>query len=203
MTDLPRILVVDDTPANVRLLDAVLRPRGFDIVTATSGQEALDAIAMQPPDVVLLDVQMPGMNGYEVCRRVREDPELGALPIIMVTASLSEERTLALEAGADDFVVRPFDQAELVARVRSLVRIKTYHDRLETQATELAELNRTLEARVGEQVAELQGLRQLQRFLPPHVAHLVQHSPELLEPHRREIAVVLCELRGFDAMSMS
>ena len=130
MTDLPRVLVVDDTPANVRLLDAVLRPRGFDIVTAASGQEALDVIAMQPPDVVLLDVQMPGMNGYEVCRRVREDPELGALPIIMVTASLSEERTLALEAGADDFVVRPFDQAELVARVRSLVRIKSYHDQL-------------------------------------------------------------------------
>ena len=203
MTDLPRVLVVDDTPANIRLLDAVLRPRGFDIVTAASGQEALDAIAMQPPDVVLLDVQMPGMNGYEVCRRVREDPELGALPIIMVTASLSEERTLALEAGADDFVVRPFDQAELIARVRSLVRIKAYHDQLQHQARELASLNESLEERVEQQVGELEQLRRLRRFLSPHLADVVLEAGDVLEPHRREIAVVLCELRGFDAISMS
>ena len=203
MSDQPRVLVVDDTPANVRLLDAVLRPRGFDIVTATSGQEALEVIAMQPPDVVLLDVQMPGMNGYEVCRRVREDPELAALPIIMVTASLSEERTLALEAGADDFIVRPFDQAELVARVRSLVRIKSYHDQLQLQASELAALNESLEERVGQQVAELEQLRRLRRFLSPHLADVVLEAGELLEPHRREIAVVLCELRGFDGVSMS
>jgi DNA-binding response OmpR family regulator len=203
VSDQPRVLVVDDTPANIRLLDAVLRPRGFDIVTASSGQEALDAIAMQPPDVVLLDVQMPGMNGYEVCRRVREDPQHAALPIIMVTASLSEERALALEAGADDFVVRPFDQAELVARVRSLVRIKSYHDQLQEQARELAALNESLEERVEQQVDELEKLRRLRRFLSPHLADVVLDSGELLQPHRREIAVVLGELRGFDAISMS
>jgi adenylate cyclase len=203
MSDQARVLVVDDTPANVRLLDAVLRPRGFDIVTAASGQEALDVIAMQPPDVVLLDVQMPGMNGYEVCRRIREDPERAALPIIMVTASLSEERTLALEAGADDFIVRPFDQAELVARVRSLVRIKSFHDQLQQQASELAALNESLEERVDQQVGELEQLRRLRRFLSPHLADVVLEAGELLDPHRREIAVVLCELRGFDGVSMS
>ena len=199
----PRILVVDDTPTNIRLLDAVLSPRGFDVVAAASGAEALAAIETDDPDAVLLDVQMPGMNGYEVCRRIRELPGCTALPVVMVTASLGEERALALEAGADDFVVRPFDQAELVARVRSLVRIKHYHDRLEQQAEELAELNRSLEARVEAQVDELERLRRLRRFLSPHLADVLLESDGLLQPHRGEIAVVHCELRGFDAVSIS
>lgn len=203
MTAPPRVLVVDDTPANVRLLEAVLRPRGFDVVVATSGPEALEAIASAAPDVVLLDVHMPGMNGYEVCRRTRESTTASALPIIMLTASLSEERTLALEAGADDFLVRPFDQAELLARVRSLVRIKTYHDQLERQAAELVALNESLTTRVEDQVQELQRLDRLRRFLAPHLAEMVLDAGDVLEPHRREIAVVLCELRGFDAISMS
>lgn len=199
----PRILVVDDTPANIRLLDAVLTPRGFEVVGVASGAEALTVVGSGDLDVVLLDVQMPGMNGYEVCRRIRELPRRAALPVVMVTASLGEERALALEAGADDFVVRPFDQAELVARVRSLVRIKQYHDRLEQQAGELAELNRSLGERVEAQVDELERLRRLRRFLSPHLADVLLQDDALLRPHRGEIAVVHCELRGFDAVSIS
>ena len=122
------ILVVDDLPQNVRLLRAVLEPRGYDVCDAASGEEAL---ALLPSvDLVLLDVLMPGMDGYEVCRRIRADPATAFLPVVMITASGEQEKRRALEAGADDFVTKPFDQAELLARVGSLLRIKRYHDGL-------------------------------------------------------------------------
>ena len=120
------ILVVDDVPQNVRLLEAVLAPRGYAVVTATSGEEALDRL--QGVDLVLLDVVMPGIDGYEVCRRVRSDPRTSFVPVVMVTASGEQEKRRAIEAGADDFVAKPFDHEELLARVRSLLRIKRYHD---------------------------------------------------------------------------
>ena len=119
---------------------------------AGSGQEALALVAEHRPDLVLLDIVMPEMDGYEVCRRLRQDPATAFLPVVMITASGDQEKLLAIEAGADDFVTKPFDQAELLARVRSLVRIKRYHDTIEGQAAELAEWNRTLEQRVQEQV---------------------------------------------------
>ena len=139
MTPGPRILVVDDTPANVRLLEAVLRPRGYEMLTASSGPEALAAVARDRPDLVLLDIVMPGMDGYEVCRRIRSGPATAFLPVVMITASGHQEKTRALEAGADDFVSKPFDKSELLARVASLARIKRYHDTISRQAAELAE----------------------------------------------------------------
>ena len=151
MTSDPLILVVDDLPQNVRLLDAVLSPQGFRVATASSGKEALDVLSKEHPDLVLLDILMPGIDGYEVCRRIREDPGTAFLPVVMITASDREERIRAIESGADDFVQRPFDQAELLARVRSLVRIKQYHDTIENQAAELARWNRELEQRVQDQ----------------------------------------------------
>jgi adenylate cyclase len=198
-----RILVVDDTPANVRLLEAVLRPRGYDVLTAGSGPEALDVMAADHPDLVLLDIVMPGMDGYEVCRRLRATSAGAVLPVVMITASGNEQKLLALEAGADDFIAKPFDQAELLARVHSLLRVKEYHDLIETQAAELAEWNRTLEARVDEQVAELQRLARLRRYLSPQIAELVLSEPDetILESHRREVAVLFCDLRGFTAFS--
>jgi len=203
MTRTSRILVVDDTPANVRLLEAVLRPRGYDILAAGSGLEALELMATNPPDLVLLDVVMPGMDGYEVCRRLRATAAGAVLPVIMVTASGNEEKTQALEAGADDFIAKPFDQAELLARVRSLLRVKQYHDLVESQAAELAEWNRTLEARVDEQVTELERLARLRRYLSPQIAELLLAAPDetLLKSHRREVAVLFCDLRGFTAFS--
>lgn len=196
------ILVVDDTPANVRLLEAVLSVHGYDVRSAGTGHEALALIAEDPPDLVLLDVQMPGMNGHEVCRRIREDAASAMLPVIVITASGNDEKLAALDAGADDFVARPFDQAELIARVKTLRRIKSYQDTITGQAAELAAWNRALEDQVSEQVGEVERLQRLRRFLSAHVADAVLRSDEaLLEPHRREVAVVHCHLRGFTAFA--
>jgi adenylate cyclase len=198
-----QVLVVDDIAANLRLLDAVLTPRGFVVQTAASGAAALEVIAEQDVDVVLLDVNMPGMSGYEVCRRIRADARTRLLPVVMVTAAPEEERVLALEAGADDFLRQPLEQAELLARVRSLARLKRYHDALDQQAAELTAWNQTLEERVQDQLLELERLRVLRRFLSPQLAEAVFESGDqsLLEPHRREIAVLAWELRGLATVS--
>ena len=113
----------------------------------------------EPVDLVLLDIVMPGMDGYEVCRTLRADETTQFLPIVMITASGQQEKVAAIEAGADDFIAKPFEQAELLARVRSLLRIKRYHDTIEAQAAELAAWNRQLEQRVDEQVDELERAR--------------------------------------------
>jgi adenylate cyclase len=199
----PLILIVDDLPQNVRLLDAVLSPKGFRVATASSGAEALDVLDKEHPDLVLLDILMPGMDGYEVCRRIREDPVTAFLPVIMITASGEEEKIRAIEAGADDFVSKPFDQAELLARVRSLVRVKRYHDTIENQAAELARWNRELEQRVQDQIEQLERVGRLRRFLPAQLADLIVSSGDesFLNGHRREITVVCCDLRGFTAFA--
>ena len=194
-----RVLVVDDQPPNLRLLDAILTPRGYDVQTASSGEEALKAIAESHVDLVLLDIVMPGMDGYEVCRRIREQAETAYLPVVMVTASGDEQKVKALEAGADDFVTKPIDQSELMARVASLARIKRYQDTIERQASELATWNRELESRVATQVSQLERMSRLRRFLSPQLAELIVDSGDesFLESHRREIVVVFCDLRGF------
>src|SRR6266542_2619993 len=143
------ILVVDDIPENVRLLEAVLIPRGYEVVTATSGEQALELLKTEEPDLILLDVVMPGLDGYAVCRALRADEETAMLPVIMVTSSIGPEKTKAIAAGADDFIPKPFNQEELLTRVKSLLRIKRFHDTFK-------ELNRTLEQRVKHQVVELE-----------------------------------------------
>jgi adenylate cyclase len=156
-------------------------------------------------DVVLLDIVMPGIDGYEVCRRIRRAPETAFLPVVMITASGSQEKARAIEAGADDFVSKPFDQSELLARVASLARIKRYHDTITGQAAELARWNAELEDRVNTQLQELQQMNRLRRFLSPQVAELVINSGDdsVLGSHRREIVVVFCDLRGFTAFAES
>jgi adenylate cyclase len=199
MTEEATILVVDDLAQNIRLLEAVLAPRGYVVASATSGSEALAHVRSKPVDLVLLDIVMPGMDGHEVCRRLRADEATRYLPIVMITASGEQEKVAAIEAGADDFIAKPFDQAELLARVRSLLRIKRYHDTIEAQAAELAAWNQQLERRVEAQVAELERVGRMRRFLSPQVADLVVSSGDesFLESHRREITVVFCDLRGF------
>jgi class 3 adenylate cyclase/CheY-like chemotaxis protein len=200
----PKVLVVDDTPQNIRLLQAVLGGHGYTVIPASSGAEALEKIVAVPPDLVLLDIQMVGMNGYEVCRRLRDDPATRFLPVVMITSSDSADRVTAIEAGADDFIHKPFNQQELLVRVRSLVRIKQYHDMIQSQAAQLSALNANLEERVAEQVAELARLTLLKRFLSPTLAELVLSSGEsLLESHRREIAVLFADLRGWTAFSVT
>jgi adenylate cyclase len=205
MTEQVTILAVDDQPPNLRLLDAILAPRGYRVITASSGEQALELLPTSDFDLVLLDIVMPGMDGYEVCRRIRSEPSTAFLPVVMITASGDREKTRAIEAGADDFINKPFQQGELLARVASLARIKRYHDTITRQAAELAQWNAELEARVKTQLDELQRVNRLRRFLSPQVADLVINSGDdsFLGSHRREIVVVFCDLRGFTAFAES
>ncbi|TAN52507.1 MAG: adenylate/guanylate cyclase domain-containing response regulator [Betaproteobacteria bacterium] len=192
-----RILVIDDTPANVKLLADLLTVKGYEVATAPNGEEGLKRLAEQRPDLVLLDVMMPGLNGYEVCRAIRADPSTGVLPVVMVTSlDPAQERIKGLEAGADDFLSKPINQAELLARVKSLLRIKSLYD-------QLGELNASLEQRVAEQVASLERFARLKRFVSPRIGDLIL-SGEVDDPlrtHRREITVVFTDLRGFTTFS--
>jgi len=193
------ILVVDDIPENVRLLEAVLVSRGYEVLTATSGKEALDVVASAQPDLLLLDVVMPGMDGYAVCQALRDDEETAMLPVIMVTSSMGAEKTKAIKSGADDFIPKPFNHDELLTRVRSLLRIKRYHDTIKVQAAELLELNRTLEERVRTQVEELERLRRLRRFLSPQLADAIVTSGDesILRSHRRQVAMLFADMCGW------
>jgi class 3 adenylate cyclase/CheY-like chemotaxis protein len=192
-----RILVVDDTPVNLKLLADLLGAKGYGVVTAAAGPEALEKIESARPDLVLLDVMMPGMSGYEVCKKLRGNPATATLPVVMVTAlDPTQERVKGIEAGADDFLTKPINQQELLARVKSLLRIKVLHD-------ELAGWNRTLERRVEEQLVQLERLERLKRFFSPQLAEMIVSgdAEDPLKSHRREISVVFLDLRGFTAFA--
>jgi len=161
MPDPVIILAVDDQPQNLRLLDAVLSPHGYQVLTASSGEEAVEKLGQTVPDLVLLDIVMPGIDGYEVCKRIRGNPATEFLPVIMMTASGDQEKISAIQAGADDFVSKPFNQRELLARVASLARVKRYHDTINRQAAELRQWNAELEQRVAAQVEALQRVNRL------------------------------------------
>jgi len=197
MDDPVTVLAVDDQAVNLRLLDAVLSPRGHRVLTASSGADGLALLDTDDIDIVLLDVVMPEMDGYEVCRKIRSNQSTEFLPVVMITASGSEQRLNALMAGADDFITKPFDQSELLARVASLARIKRYHDTIRRQAAELAEWNTQLESRVAEQVTELERSNRLRRFLSPQLADLVTGDESMLQSHRREIVVLFADIRNF------
>jgi adenylate cyclase len=198
------ILVVDDVAKNVKLLADVLAARGYRISTAASGEAALASIKAEAPDLVLLDVMMPGLSGYDVCRAIRADPAHAMLPVVLVTAlDPAQERVKGLEAGADDFLSKPVSQAELIARVRSLLRIKTLYDEVQRHQAELLRWNATLEARVAEGVQQLERVGRLKRFFSPQLAQaiLAGGADDPLKSHRREITVVFLDLRGFTAFT--
>jgi DNA-binding response OmpR family regulator len=199
-----KILVVDDTPQNVKLLADILTVKGYRVVTAASGTEALAKLQTERPDLVLLDVVMPGMSGYEVCQRIRADAGTGILPVVMVTAlDPSSERIKGLEAGADDFLTKPINLPELLARVRSLLRIKALYDTVEAQSAQLTDWNRTLEQRVQDQVGQLERLSRLKRFFSPQLAEAIVSggADDPLRTHRRDVTVVFLDLRGYTAFA--
>ena len=154
--------------------------------------------------MILLDVMMPKIDGIEVCRQLKSDADLPFIPIVLVTAKADSKDVVAgLEAGADEYLTKPVDQAALVARVKSMLRVKELTDQVRAQAADLASWNRTLEDRVAQQLKQIERMDRLKRFLPPQVAELILSSGDdrVLDSHRRDVTVVFCDLRGFTAFS--
>ncbi|MBW1804059.1 MAG: response regulator [Deltaproteobacteria bacterium] len=142
----PTILIVDDEEKNIKLVKAMLMSEDYHTIGVLSGEEALKIVDQQAPDVILLDVMMPGIDGFEVCKRLKQDEETKGIPILMATALRDREhRIRAMESGADDFLSKPLDKTELLIRVKSLLRIKTYHDELLEKYQEISEKNDMLQ----------------------------------------------------------
>jgi adenylate cyclase len=199
-----RILIVDDNETNRDILTTRLGAQGYELAQAADGEEALAAAKNLLPDLILLDVMMPKLDGIEVCKRLKSDPAMPFTPIILVTAKSDTKDIVAgLNAGADEYLTKPIDQAALVARVNSVLRIKELHDQVQAQAVQLADWNRSLEQRVAEQLTEIERVGRLRRYLAPQIAELVLSSGDdhVLETRRREITVAFCDLRGFTAFA--
>ena len=205
------ILVVDDDPANRDVLSRRLERLGHSVLSATTGIEAVEMLSTRPVDLVLLDLMMPEMNGYEVLEYRKDDSVLRDIPVIMISANDEVESVVeCITMGADDYLPKPFDPVLLEARVGASLEKKWLRDQekellttVQEQALALAELNETLEARVHQQVAEIGRLAGLRRFLSPQVADVIVSSSNdtTLQTHRREIAVLFCDLRGFTSFA--
>ena len=197
MRDPARILVVDDVADNVEILRMRLSSLGYEVVVAEDGEQALARVRDDLPDLVLLDIMMPKIDGLEVVRRMKADTSLPFIPVILVTAKATPKDVVAgRDAGGDDYLTKPIEHGALVARVRAMLRIKALHD--EVQA-----LNKDLEAKVAAQVGELERVGRLRRFLAPQLAQAIVSAGDenILGNHRREIVALFCDLRGFTAFS--
>jgi class 3 adenylate cyclase len=177
----PRILVVDDVAPNVELLEALLSVQGYEVSTAYDGFEALEKVLTDDPDLILLDVMMPGMNGYEVCQKLKQQEWTRSIPIVLLTAlDQIEDKVRGLDAGADDFLTKPFNKVELLARVRSLLRIRSYHNEIEQ--------NRRLLYRL------------LNRYMSEEIVTAILSDPEKslkLGGEKKEVAMLFADIRGF------
>src|SRR5438067_2113605 len=211
MREPPLILVVDDVPDNVDILQMRLESQGYEVVTAGDGQAALAIIRDKLPDLVLLDIMMPKLDGIATVKQLKADTALPFTPVILVTARADAKDVIAgLEAGGDDYLTKPINQAALMARVRAMLRIKALHDtvqeqarRLEDQAGELALWNKELESRVEGQLGQIERMGALKRFLAPQLAELIiaRGEDSVLQSHRRDIVVVFGDLRGYTAFA--
>ncbi len=176
-----KILVVDDDPVNVKLIRRYLTTIGYDVIGVSNGQDGLAMIRQELPDLVLLDVMMPGLNGYQVCQAIRNDPAIADIPIVIVTAlQETEQRIAGLESGADDFLSKPFSIYELAARVKSLLRIKHQHDELERRNKLFYHvMTRYMASEVSEQI-----LANPERYLK-------------LGGESRRVTILFADIRGF------
>ncbi|MGH8690979.1 MAG: response regulator, partial [Burkholderiales bacterium] len=173
------ILVVDDQRTNAEMVSGLLRNLGYDVAVALDAESALEMVRSQGTDLVISDILMPHMDGYELCRRLRANPATTLLPVILVTsADPQTERVKGIEVGADDFISKPVNWAELFGRVKRLLHVKALQD-------EVKELNARLEERVRDQVTQLERLSRMKRFFSRAVAEaIVAGGEEMLEPHR-------------------
>ncbi len=196
----PRILVIDDEEKNIKLIKGMLMRENYNINGCLSGEEALESLQNDKPDLILLDILMPGINGFELCRMLKQDVSTRIIPIVMVTAlNDQEDRKKALDAGAEDFLNKPLDQFELIARVKSLLRIKSYHDELINSHTEIAKKNEDLVKEIAERKRTEASLVQSEE----KYRELVNHAPtgiyEVDIQKARFISVndVMCDYTGY------
>jgi class 3 adenylate cyclase/CheY-like chemotaxis protein len=203
MRDRPLILVVDDAPDNIEIVRLRLESQTYDVITAADGLEALQQVHAHLPDLVLLDVMMPRLDGIATVRRLKSDESLPFIPVVLLTAQRDRKDVISgLDAGADEYLTKPFDTDALLARVRAMLRLKSLQDEVREKALELAEWNRKLEQRVAEQLAEIKHLDWLRGFLAPQIAELVRSAGDgILRSHRRNVAVVFCDLRGYTSFT--
>jgi two-component system, cell cycle response regulator len=190
-----RILVVDDHPDNVEIIDARLSTRGYLIDSASNGEEALAKVRANPPHLILLDVMMPLMDGFEVSRRIKRDSSLPYIPIILVTArGETEDKVEGLDAGADDYLTKPINFPELEARVRSMLRIKRLQDELDRKNRQLEEANRQLRL-----LSITDGLTSL--FNHRHVHELLREEYERSKRSGDWMAVAMLDLDHFKQLN--
>jgi class 3 adenylate cyclase/CheY-like chemotaxis protein len=205
------LLVVDDDEANRDMLSRRLKRLGYRVALAEHGREALTRLAEQPIDLILLDIVMPELNGYEVLLRLKTSDELRHVPVLVLSASDELDTAVrCIELGAEDYLPKPIDSVLLRARIGACLEKKRLHDQeqrhlatIEQMASELSEWNRTLEQRVQDGLARLERADRLKQFLPRQVAEQIVTTGDesLLESHRRYISVVFCDLRGFTPLS--
>ena len=205
------ILIVDDTPTNLALMVELLQPH-YRTRVAINGEKAIElTLGTEPPDLILLDIMMPGMSGYDVCRRIKAEPRVRDIPIIFLSAMGSvEDETLGLQLGGVDYVTKPIRPAIVLARIRThlaMARQSRERERLvarlEQQAAALSELNHTLEQRIADGVAQVERLGRLKRYFSPSVVDLMLsgNTDDPLKSHRREVAAAFVDLRGFTAFT--
>ena len=190
-----KILVVDDNLSNVKMLRDRLRAAGYEVVEAYDGEEALEKVEEESPDLILLDVMMPKMDGFEVCRRLKDDERTAFIPVVIVTALTDRaDRIRGVEAGADDFLTKPVDHTELSVRVKSLLRIKHLYD-------ELAKINETLEQRVQDQVEYIQNLSRLKQYFSPKLAERLISDESIYEVRRKTLTMFFVDIRGSGSLT--
>ncbi|HEX2914158.1 MAG TPA: adenylate/guanylate cyclase domain-containing protein [Chloroflexia bacterium] len=181
----PRILIVDDIAANVELLEALLTADGYDVSLAYDGEEALQKVDEDDPDLILLDVMMPGLNGFEVCSRLKQNERTQFIPVVLLTAlDQVEDKVRGLDSGADDFLTKPFNRLELKARIRSLLRIRSLHNDVEQKRRLL--------------------FRLLNRYMSEEIVATILEDPEerlKLGGEKREVAILFADIRGFTTFS--